>query len=62
VQPICAHDGFHEIRSSYDRERGELAFLLACERCGATLREVRRQSYRPIFNPRGNDGYLAAAR
>jgi hypothetical protein len=62
VQPICVHDGFHDIRSSYDRARGELAFLLTCERCGATLRVLRRESYRPIFDPRGNDPYLAPVR
>jgi hypothetical protein len=62
VQPVCAHAGFHEIRSSYDQERCVLAFLLTCERCGATLRELRREAYRPIFDPRGNDPYLEPVR
>lgn len=61
VQPICTHDGFHDIRSSYDRERGVLAFLLTCERCGIHLRELRRESYRPTFDPRGNEPYLQPA-
>ena len=38
-----------------------LAFLLTCERCGTQLRELRREPYRPSFDPRGNDPYLELA-
>lgn len=60
-QPHCAHDGFYDIRSSYDQERGVLAFLMTCERCGMPLRELSRESYRPSFDPRGNEPYLQPA-
>jgi hypothetical protein len=51
----CAHDGFHGIRSTYDHVRGVLVFFWSCERCGARLRELHREAYRPRFDPRGND-------
>jgi len=54
VQAICAHEGFHEIRTSYDPHRGLLVFDWTCERCGALLSEARRQNYRPVFDPSGS--------
>jgi hypothetical protein len=57
VEPICAHEGFHEIRSSYDQPRGLLLFFWSCERCGARLNEARREPYRPAFDPRGNERF-----
>lgn len=45
----CRHQGFHAIRTNYDRAGGVLVFNWACERCGATLGEVRREQYWPRF-------------
>lgn len=53
------HDGFHAIRSAYDRRSGLLVYSWTCERCGALLNEARREPYRPRFNPHGNDRILA---
>jgi hypothetical protein len=39
-----------------------LAFVWACERCGAVLREVRREAYRPHYEPHGNDFFLKISR
>jgi hypothetical protein len=58
----CSHDGYHTIRSSYDRASGVLVYLWTCERCGRSLREARRVDYRPSFDPRGNDNYPALSR
>jgi hypothetical protein len=58
----CEHDGFHGIRSSYDHQLGLLVFFWTCERCGVRLREVRREEYRPHFDPRGTDRSLTASR
>jgi hypothetical protein len=60
VQQTCTHDEFHAISSFYDRQSGVLAFVLMCERCGAQLRELRREPYSPHYDPNGNDRYLAA--
>jgi hypothetical protein len=57
----CAHDGFHSIRSVYDRPTGVLVYYWTCERCGTRLTEANRQEYRPQFDPHGNDRFLAAA-
>jgi hypothetical protein len=38
-----------------------LVYYWNCERCGRRLTEVRRQEYRPLFDPHGNDRYLAGA-
>jgi hypothetical protein len=53
----CAHDGYHGIRTAYDRRRGLLFFHWTCERCGARLSEARREQYRPSFDPRGNETF-----
>jgi hypothetical protein len=58
----CSHDGFHGIRSSYDRRRGVLVYFWTCERCGTRLRELRREDYRPRFNPYGSERYAADVR
>jgi hypothetical protein len=57
----CAHDGFHGVRSRYDQRRGVLVYFWTCERCGVRLGEVRRQAYRPRFDPRGNERQRDAA-
>jgi hypothetical protein len=56
----CAHDGFHAIRTSYDRRSGVLVYFWACERCGARLADARRESYRPSFDPHGNERFLTS--
>jgi hypothetical protein len=58
----CAHDGFHAIRSSYDRRRGLLVYFWTCERCGIRLRELRRDEYRPHFDPRGSERHMSTIR
>jgi hypothetical protein len=55
----CIHDGFHGIRTSYDRGQGLLVYFWTCEQCGTKLTEARREEYRPTFDRRGNDPYLA---
>jgi hypothetical protein len=57
----CPHNGFHEIRTSYDRQGGLLVYFWTCERCGARLAEARREQYRPSFDPRGNARSLPPA-
>jgi hypothetical protein len=56
----CAHDGFHAIRTSYDRRRGVLVYFWACEHCGTRLGDARRERYRPSYDPHGNDRFLAS--
>jgi hypothetical protein len=60
MQEICLHDGFHDVRSSYDRQRRVLSFVLTCERCGAELGELQRQLYWPHYDPSGSDRFLAS--
>jgi hypothetical protein len=55
----CDHDGFHAVRSQYDRHTGVLVYYWTCERCGSRLREARREPYRPAFDPRGNERFMA---
>jgi hypothetical protein len=58
----CTHEGFHGINSRYDQRRGLLVFFWSCERCGARLRELHREEYRPRFDPRGNERFAASLR
>jgi hypothetical protein len=58
----CRHEGFHEIRSSYDRQAAVLVYFWTCERCGERLGEARRDAYRPRFDRDGNVPFLATAR
>jgi hypothetical protein len=60
VQRICAHERVYGVSSGHDRQRGILAFVLTCERCGTELRELRREPYRPHSEPNGSDRSLAA--
>jgi hypothetical protein len=55
---VCQHDGFHAIRTTYDRATGVLVYFWTCERCGRRLGEARREEYRPAFDPRGNRRFL----
>ena len=57
---MCGHDGFHSIRTVYDRRREELVYFWACELCGARLREATRARYRPAYDPRGADRFLSS--
>ncbi len=54
----CTHDGFHSIRTSYDRRRGVLVYFWICEGCGERLAEARRESYRPAYDPHGTARFL----
>jgi hypothetical protein len=54
----CGHDGFHAIRTEYDRRNGVLVYFWACERCGARLGEARRERYRPAYDPEGNERFV----
>lgn len=56
----CRHDGYHSVRSLYDRDRGLLVYFWTCERCGVRLDEVCREDYRPAYDPRGNERVFAA--
>jgi hypothetical protein len=58
MQGTCLHDGFHDVRSAYDHQRGVLSFVLTCERCGAELGELGRQLYCPHYDPHGSDRFL----
>ncbi|HEU0025233.1 MAG TPA: hypothetical protein VFQ12_11405 [Thermoleophilaceae bacterium] len=54
----CRHNGYREIRSTYDADSGMLVYHWTCEQCSASLGEVARTAYRPVFDPSGNDEYL----
>lgn len=56
----CAHDGFHTIRTSYDRRSGVLVYFWACEHCGARLGDARRERYRPAYDPHGYERFLTS--
>jgi hypothetical protein len=56
----CRHEGFHELRARYDRDRRMLIFFWTCETCGTRLSEFRRQAYRPHFDPQGNQSVAAS--
>ena len=58
----CAHEGFHSIRTVYERSSGVLVFFWTCEACGERLGEARRENYRPQFDPRGNQTVVTATR
>jgi len=45
----CAHDGYREIVTQYDRVAGLLTYYWRCESCGVVLHEARRLRYRPRF-------------
>jgi hypothetical protein len=53
VTKPCTHDGYHDIRTIYDRRFGVLVFYWTCEDCGQRLREAERADYRPRFERRG---------
>jgi hypothetical protein len=54
----CSHTGYHGIRTIYDRRRSVLIYEWTCECCGKPLGEARRVSYRPAFDPRGNERFM----
>jgi hypothetical protein len=58
----CRHNGFHSIRTRYDRLQGVLVYHWTCETCGKQLGEARREEYRPNFDARGNERFIAVAR
>jgi hypothetical protein len=58
----CSHEGYHGIRTDYDRRTGILVYFWTCELCGTRLDEVRREEYRPRFEPFGQFGAVPAPR
>jgi hypothetical protein len=58
----CSHEGFHAIRTVYDRQGGVLVFFWTCEVCGERLREERRESYRPRYDRRGSQSFRPVTR
>ena len=57
----CAHDGFHSGQGRYETHSGRLRYVLVCDDCQQEIGEVSQETYRPNFDPHGNDGYLKAA-
>ena len=55
----CTHGGFHSGEGRYIAETQTLRYVVTCDSCGAELREVTVQEYRPEFDAHGNDAYLA---
>jgi hypothetical protein len=55
VSTPCPHDGYHDIRSTYDHRRGLLFFYWTCESCGELLGEAERTKYRPRFERRAEN-------
>lgn len=55
---MCAHDGFHSVRTEYDRRRALLVYFWVCEVCDARLGEVKREAYRPSYDPHGSARFL----
>ena len=55
----CSHDGYHAVRSEYDRSRGLLVYAWVCESCGARLKVVTEQPYRPHYDSNGNQRFFA---
>jgi len=62
VRKTCAHEGFHDIRTVYDRRRELLVFYWTCEDCGQRLGEAERAEYRPRFERRGPDSSVGSGR
>jgi hypothetical protein len=58
----CSHEGFHSIRTAYDRSLGVLVYFWTCEVCDEILGEARRETYEPRFDPLGNQRFLSTAR
>jgi hypothetical protein len=58
----CRHDGYHDIHTVYDRDTGLLVYFWTCDECGERLGQVRREDYRPRFDPQGNEPFQVAAR
>jgi hypothetical protein len=59
--PGCTHDGFHSGAGRYDAVTQTLRYVVTCDACGAELREVTVERYRPVFDPHGNDVHVTGA-
>jgi hypothetical protein len=57
----CSHDGFHSGRGRYSRDTGHLHYVVVCDECEQELSEIHRETYRPSFDPHGNDEFLSTA-
>ena len=51
----CTHAGFHSGQGRYDHRAGTLRYVLVCDDCLAEIAQIRVESYRPSFEPLGND-------
>jgi hypothetical protein len=58
----CTHEGFHAIRTAYDRRGGVLVYFWTCEACGEQLREAHRESYRPRYDRCGSQRFQPVSR
>lgn len=55
----CNHSGLHSPLGRYVRDAAEIRYTVVCDDCGAETGEVHRETYRPNFDPAGNDPYIA---
>jgi hypothetical protein len=58
----CSHQGFHAIRTTYDRQSGVLVYFWTCEGCGERLGEARRENYRPHYDRHGSQPFQPVRR
>lgn len=54
----CEHNGFHSGIGKLSPEFGSIRFVLVCDDCGKELREMQVETYRPDFDPSGNQKAL----
>jgi hypothetical protein len=57
----CEHDGFHSGEAKLSPEFGSIRYVLVCDECGEEMREVHVETYRPDFDPSGNEKAQRAA-
>jgi hypothetical protein len=58
----CTHSGFHGTCSRYDPVRELLVYFWVCEECGVRLKEYKRETYKPRFDPQAHRRYLPVGR
>jgi hypothetical protein len=58
----CTHGGFHSGQGRYDHGTGMLRYVVVCDDCEAEIAQIRVESYRPSFDPLGNDAVRQGAR
>jgi len=57
----CKHDGFQSGQSRYQPAEGVLRYVMVCDECGSEISDMASETYRPAFDPAGNDPFLADA-